>query len=120
MRVLQVTQRFPPAIGGVEQHVYHLSQGLKEAGIEVEVLTTDLMRDTPFERMDGANDPYPFPVTRTRVWKLFDAPHGLGCIAPSMLKELVKSPADVVHAHAYRSEERRVGKGRRSRWRRGG
>ncbi|TMI56887.1 glycosyltransferase family 4 protein [Candidatus Bathyarchaeota archaeon] len=101
MRVLQVTQRFPPAIGGVEQHVYHLSQGLKEAGIEVEVLTTDLMRDTPFERMDGANDPYPFPVTRTRVWKLFDAPHGLGCIAPSMLKELVKSPADVVHAHAY-------------------
>ena len=94
MRVLQVTQRFPPAIGGVEQHVYHLSQGLKEAGIEVEVLTTDLMRDTPFERMDGANDPYPFPVTRTRVWKLFDAPHGLGCIAPSMLKELVKSAED--------------------------
>ena len=78
MRVLQVTQRFPPAIGGVEQHVYHLAQCLNEAGIQVEVLTTDLLRDAPFERMVATTDRYLFPVTRTRVWKMFDAPHGLG------------------------------------------
>src|SRR5438046_9019097 len=100
MRVLQVTQRFPPAIGGVEQHVYHLAQGLNEAGIEVEVLTTDLLRDAPFERMAATTDSYPFPVTRKRIWKMLDAPHGLGCIALSMFKAMVKRPADVVHSSA--------------------
>jgi len=51
MRVMQLTQRFPPAIGGVEQHVYHLAAGLSRAGVEVQVLTTYLFRESPLGRM---------------------------------------------------------------------
>lgn len=101
MRVVQLTQRFPPAIGGVEQHVYHLAVGLSRAGIEVEVLTTDLLRNTPFARIDSNVQSFPFRVTRARVWKMFEAPHGLGIIAPSMIRETMESRAEVVHAHAY-------------------
>ena len=101
MRVMQMTQRFPPAIGGVEEHVYHLALGLSRGGHQVEVLTTDLLRSTPFARMESNSESYPFPVIRSRVWKLFEAPHGLGIIAPSMVRQTVKSRADIVHAHAY-------------------
>jgi len=101
MRLMQLTQRFPPAIGGVEEHVYHLALGLSRAGHEVQVLTTDLLRNTPFTRMSSNLESYPFPVTRARVWKLFEAPHGLGIVAPSMVRQAVKSRAEVVHAHAY-------------------
>jgi glycosyltransferase involved in cell wall biosynthesis len=101
MRVMQMTQRFPPAIGGVEEHVYHLSLGLSRSGHQVEVLTTDLLRSTPFARMGSNSKYYPFPVTRSRVWKLFEAPHGLGIVAPSMVRQAVKRRAEIVHAHAY-------------------
>jgi len=101
MRVMQLTQRFPPAIGGVEQHVYHLAAGLSRAGVEVQVLTTDLFRESPFGRMALCSESYPFVVTRVRGWKLFEAPHGLGIIAPSMIRETLRGHADLVHAHAY-------------------
>jgi len=101
MRVMQLTQRFPPAIGGVEEHVYHLALGLSQGGHQVEVLTTDLLRSTPFARMRSNPGSFPFPVTRARVWKLFEAPHGLGIVAPSLVRKTVKGRAEIVHAHAY-------------------
>ena len=99
--MLQLTQRFPPAIGGVEEHVYHLALGLTRAGHNVEVLTTDLLRSTPFTRMGSNPGQYPFPVIRARVWKLFEAPHGLGILAPSMVRHMLNSQAQIVHAHAH-------------------
>src|SRR2546430_9877491 len=59
------------------------------------------MRDTPFRRF--ASDPprSDFPVARVRAWKLLDAPHGLGIVAPSMVRRTMASGADVVHAHGY-------------------
>lgn len=101
MRVLQLTQRFPPALGGVEEHVYHLAAGLSQAGIAVEVLTTDMLRSSPFTRIASDSTSYPFAVMRLRAWKMFDAPHELGVIAPSMVRATLKSGPDLVHAHAY-------------------
>ena len=40
-RIALVAHRYPPAIGGVEQHVAQLAQGLAARGLEVEVITTD-------------------------------------------------------------------------------
>ena len=59
------------------------------------------MRDTPFTRF--ASDPprCDFPVVRVRAWKLLDAPHGLGIVAPAMVRRTMTSGADVVHAHGY-------------------
>jgi glycosyltransferase involved in cell wall biosynthesis len=101
MRVLEVTQRFPPAVGGVEQHVNHVATRLVRAGVDVEVLTTDLLRDSPFARMSSPPPSASFPVTRVRAWKMFDAPHGLGIVAPAMLPAILASPADIIHAHSY-------------------
>ena len=101
MRVTQLTQRFPPAIGGVEQHVYHLAKGLSQAGVEVKVLTTDLMRSTPFARLESRDESAPFPIIRVRARKLFEAPLGLGIIAPSMVFETMDRGSEVLHAHGY-------------------
>ncbi len=101
MRVLQLTQRFPPAIGGVESHVLHLAQGLRHAGVEVRVTTTDLRRDEPFERLHPGDDGYGFPVVHRRAHKFAEIPHGLGIAAPSMVLDALGHRADILHAHAY-------------------
>jgi starch synthase len=101
VKVLEVTQRFPPAVGGVEQHVAHVAARLVRAGVDVEVLTTDLLRDTPFSRIDSPPPSASFPVTRVRAWKMFDAPHGLGIIAPAMVRAILEKGADIIHAHSY-------------------
>ncbi|MFH1545357.1 MAG: hypothetical protein ABIE23_04725 [archaeon] len=42
MRVLLVTPVFPPAIGGVEQHVFNLAKELNKRGVKADVLTTEI------------------------------------------------------------------------------
>ena len=101
MRVLQLTQRFPPALGGVESHVYHLAMDLSKTGISTEVFTTDLQRDTPFTRLEDGCLSLPFPVRRFRATKYLDLPHGLGILAPSMARALLRDRPDIIHAHAY-------------------
>lgn len=41
MDIVQVTPRFPPAIGGVEEHVYCISRELAKRGHNVTVLTSN-------------------------------------------------------------------------------
>jgi len=98
---VQLTQRFPPAIGGVESHVYHLAMELVRAHVATEVFTTDLQRDTPFTRLDGDSVPFPFPVRRFHATRFANVPHGLGILAPSMASAILRARPDVVHAHAY-------------------
>lgn len=102
LKVLQLTQRFPPAIGGVERHVMRLSDELERAGARVEVATTDLVRDLPFERRtDRSEAGARIPVRRHRAVRWVGLPHGLGIAAPGMLLDAWMSRPDVVHAHAF-------------------
>ena len=101
MRVFQLTQRFSPALGGVEAHVLHLANWLVRAGVSTEVFTTDLQRDTPFRRLDRRNDSTAVPIQRHRAIKFLDVPHGLGIAAPSMLTAVMAGHPDLVHAHSY-------------------
>lgn len=101
MKVLELTQRFPPALGGVEEHVLQLAVRLQKSSVDVEVLTTDLLRDTPFSRLEGNGSAFSFPVVRARAWKFIEAPHGLGIASPAMLQLSLSRPVDLVHAHAY-------------------
>ena len=41
MKIIQVVPRFPPAIGGMENHVYNISMELVRRGHEVTVLTSN-------------------------------------------------------------------------------
>ncbi len=101
MRVLQLTQRFPPALGGVENHVLNLASKLTESGVTTEVFTTDLLRDIPLQRMGNGARGFPFSVRRFRALKVAEMPHGLGIVAPSMVHEVLSHPPDLIHAHAY-------------------
>jgi glycogen synthase len=101
VRILELTQRIPPSLGGVEQHVDHLARELLRAGFDVTISTTDLERDRPFARRRSVDAPRPFPVRRRQAVPAFPAPHGLGILAPGMLRDLLRSPSEVVHAHGF-------------------
>jgi glycosyltransferase involved in cell wall biosynthesis len=101
MRVLEVTHRYPPALGGVEREVQGIARGLVARGHSVEVATTDLSRDRPLARLPRGPGSEAFPVRRHRAFRLVPAPHGLGLIAPGMAWDVARSATDVVHAHAF-------------------
>jgi glycosyltransferase involved in cell wall biosynthesis len=97
VRVLQVTERYLPAIGGVERHVSSLSKELSKLGIESRVLTTDIFSYSPLTRIGGPH--YSSKVIVKRGYMLLPLPQGLGLVSPGMLREL--SGVDLVHAHGY-------------------
>lgn len=101
LRVLEATQRFPPAVGGVERHVAQLTRELRARGVQVEVATTDLQRDEPFARLPPGEAPLEAGVRRHRALPWGVAPHGLGIAAPGQLADLLRTECDVVHAHAF-------------------
>lgn len=101
MKALELTQRFPPALGGVENHVWHLAEGLRKRGVDVEVFTTDLQKDIPLERLPRGDPMFPFPVHRFTAVRIADLPHALGNVAPAMLSGVLSGHWDVLHAHAY-------------------
>jgi glycosyltransferase involved in cell wall biosynthesis len=101
VKILELTQRYPPAIGGVERHVERLTQELTRAGHRVEVVTTDLGRDRPFARVRIRPPETSIPVRRHIALPLLPAPHGLGIVAPGMFLDALSTEADAVHAHAF-------------------
>lgn len=101
MKVIQICQRFPPAIGGVESHVSNLALELTRNGVDVTVFSTDSARDIPFQRLSGDSTQYPFEVRRFHAFNAAKLPHGLGIMAPSMLPGLLAESFDIMHAHSY-------------------
>ncbi len=100
LRLLELTQRYPPAIGGVEQHVERLVRHARASGFQVEVSTTDLDRDHPLRRLPSGAPALP-GVRRHTAVEAFPAPNALGVAAPGMLADALRTRADVIHAHAF-------------------
>jgi glycosyltransferase involved in cell wall biosynthesis len=74
MRLLHVTQRYPPAIGGAENYIADLSEELVRRGHQVDVLTSRALdfhtwrnELPPFERLNGVNV-YRFRSIQRREW----------------------------------------------------
>jgi glycogen(starch) synthase len=101
LRILELTQRYPPALGGVERYVERLARELSEAGASVEVVTSDMVREQPFERGVFAPSSGTVRVQRHRSLRAVPAPHGVGVVVPGMLSDALRSRVDVVHAHAF-------------------
>ncbi len=100
LRVLELTQRYPPAVGGVERHVADLARGLERRGVSVEVATTDLVRDVGRDRL--ADTPSGTgQVRRHRAFVVTSRLRGLGVISPGLLTDSLRAPVDVIHAHAF-------------------
>lgn len=94
LSVVQVTPRYPPQTGGVENHVREISERLVDRGHEVTVLTADAGRDG--EHRETRNG---VAVRRHRSL----APSGAYHVAPGIAAAVRKRTVDVVHAHNYHS-----------------
>jgi glycosyltransferase involved in cell wall biosynthesis len=100
VRIVQVTPRFPPAIGGMENHVYAISTELRKRGHKVMVITSDDVDEDgkgtveSVEVMDGVEvyrRPLLFGKRMREYWFLSD-----------VRKILSKLEADIVHTNGYR------------------
>jgi glycogen synthase len=92
LRILMVTPRYLPQVGGVERYVDVLSRRLVERGLSLTVLTTDPTRTLPRnERVDGVE------IVRVPAW-----PRGRDYyFAPDMYRIVRRGTWDVVHVQSY-------------------
>ncbi len=102
MRLLELTQRYPPALGGVESHVERLALELARAGVDVRVSTSDLLREEPLARLDPSTPRATPSLRRHRAFRLLPLPGEVGLVTPGMLRDLwAPSGWDAIHAHAF-------------------
>jgi glycosyltransferase involved in cell wall biosynthesis len=88
LRVLQVTPRFHPHIGGIETHVLEVSQRLAAAGVDLSVYTT-VTREAP----PGPDSLGPVNIERFQAW-----PRERDyCFSPQLFKAVADADAGVVH-----------------------
>jgi glycosyltransferase involved in cell wall biosynthesis len=87
--VTHVVARYPPALGGMEQVVYHLARSQTELGADVRVLTSNE------QCSDSYDEEGPFPVVRLRSVHFAHT-----TIMPGLLRHLLRLDADsVLHLH---------------------
>jgi hypothetical protein len=92
MRVLVVTPRYVPQMGGVENHVREVARRLRERA-DITILTTDNSGAlSPTESIDGV------PVMRVRAWPRGSDYH----IAPG-LRRAIRAPGTSQVRPTYRS-----------------
>jgi len=92
LRVLTVTPRYLPEIGGVERHVHEVATRIAAAGCEMTVLTTDRSGGLPAVDADG-----PLTVRRVRAH-----PRGRDWLyAPGVGAVVAGGGWDVVHVQSY-------------------
>lgn len=92
MRVLQIYKDyFPPVVGGIEGHINFLTNGLKNLGIEAEVLVSNTKRKSVRETIDGIK------VSKvSQIGRISSAPVNVGF--PFWLRRLGSAP-DILHFH---------------------
>lgn len=92
LRLLLVTPRYLPYMGGVENHVYQVARRLVQAGVDVTVLTTDPSRQLPArEEAEGIK------IRRIAAYPAQRDYH----FAPELLKIIQGGAWDLVHVQSY-------------------
>jgi glycosyltransferase involved in cell wall biosynthesis len=103
VKVAQVSTRFPPGPGGVERHVAEVAAGLGARGHSVDVYTSELYREFPWERLSPSvprEETRPFGhVHRLRVTSLPGPLHYPWL--RGLLPALTRDRPEVVHVHTY-------------------
>lgn len=95
MKILHACHLYPPAMGGIEHHVYQLSKELAKSGHSVEVFTSKFGTSTNNEVSGGVFVRRFFSITAPFFSSLR--------FSPSMFLALLKSDADVFCSHGYGS-----------------
>jgi glycogen synthase len=92
LRVLLVTARYFPYMGGVENHVYQVARRLGHVGVDVTVLTTDPSGRLPaIEQLDGVK------IQRVRAWPAKRDYY----FAPGIYRVITRGSWDIVHCMCY-------------------
>ncbi len=92
LRVLMVTPRYLPEMGGVENHVYQVAGRLARAGVQVSVLTTDREgKLPPCEQINGVH------VRRARAWPARRDYY----FAPEIYPYIQQHKWDLIHLQSY-------------------
>jgi glycosyltransferase involved in cell wall biosynthesis len=91
-RILFVTPRYFPSVGGVQNHVYQVASRLAWLGIDITVLTTDPSGQLPSsENMDGVK------ISRVRAWPARQDYY----FAPDIYRIITRERWDIVHIQSY-------------------
>jgi glycogen synthase len=91
-RVLFVTARYFPHIGGVENHVYQVASRLARLGIDATILTTDSSGHLPaVEDVEGVH------IRRIRSWPSIEDYY----FAPDIYRIITQERWDIVHVQSY-------------------
>ncbi len=92
LKVLMVTPRYFPLMGGVETHVYEVARRLVTRGVDVTVLTTDPANHLPaLETRDGVT------IRRVRAYP----PNTDFYVAPAIYRIVSEGDWDVVHCQGF-------------------
>lgn len=106
MRILLLSQFYPPVVGGIEAHVRGLAHGMAERGHAVAVATQSVPGLPPFESVDGV-EIHRLSGALQRIGPLFadERRHAAPVPDPEMswrLRGLAASfRPDIVHAHNW-------------------
>ncbi len=110
MKIAELATRYPPGPGGVERHVEEIARRFAVRGDGVTVLTSDLYREFPWQRLapdvPRTEQRAGVAIRRLPVWSLPGELHypffrGLG-------SALAALRPDVVHAHTYGTNQAAV------------
>ena len=99
MKILHGCVRYPPAPGGAETVVKAYSEGLRDLGHDVEVITTDLYTETPFVKKEMPSEVNGINVTRHKAYTVSGEAHYV--LAPGMVQSFLSKKADIIHTHSY-------------------
>jgi glycosyltransferase involved in cell wall biosynthesis len=92
LRVLMVTPRYFPDMGGVENHVYQVAGRLARAGVQVSVLTTD--REGKLLPCEQVNEVH---IQRVRAWPARRDYY----FAPGIYRTIQQCQWDLIHIQSY-------------------
>ena len=91
-RILFVTPRYFPYVGGVQNHVYQVASRLARLGIDITVLTSNPGGQLPAsENMDGVK------LRRVRAWPAKRDYY----FAPDIYRIITQERWDIVHVQSY-------------------
>jgi glycogen synthase len=92
LRLLMVTPRYFPLMGGVENHVYQVARRLAHAEVDVTVLTTDPSKKLPtYEKIEGVH------IQRVHAWPK----EGDYYFAPALYQVIRQGKWDLMHLQSY-------------------
>lgn len=91
-RLLFVTPRYFPSVGGVQNHVYQVASRLARSGMEVTVLTTDPGKRLPSEEVVDE-----IQIRRVPAWPA----NGDYYLAPQIYSIITNGSWDLIHVQSY-------------------